>query len=337
MTAQIAASTLRRGPADAKGILAAGLRTLAIETAGLGLLQEAMKGPLGEAFVRAVETIHAAQGRLIVTGMGKSGHVGNKITATLASTGTPAFFLHPAEASHGDLGMVTSGDVILALSWSGETAELRDIIHYSRRHRVPLVAITSGAGSALGKAADVPLILPKVEEACPHGLAPTTSTTLQLALGDAVAIALLEKRGFTPANFHQFHPGGKLGAQLLTVGDLMKKAPDLPLVREDMDMGAVIVAMTGHSLGCAIVVDSAGALAGIITDGDLRRHMTPDIMQRKAAELMTRSPYSTVPEMLASAALKEMNDRKISVLVAVEGERPVGALHMHALLAAGIA
>jgi arabinose-5-phosphate isomerase len=337
MTAQIAASTLRRGPADAKGILAAGLRTLAIETAGLGLLQEAMGGKLGEAFVRAVETIHAAQGRLIVTGMGKSGHVGNKITATLASTGTPAFFLHPAEASHGDLGMVTSGDVILALSWSGETAELRDIIHYSRRHRVPLIAITSGAASALGKAADVPLILPKVEEACPHGLAPTTSTTLQLALGDAIAIALLEKRGFTPANFHQFHPGGKLGAQLLTVGDLMKKAPDLPLVREDMDMGAVIVAMTGHSLGCAIVVDAAGALAGIITDGDLRRHMTPDIMQRKAAELMTRSPHSAVPELLASAALKEMNDRKISVLVAVEGERPVGALHMHALLAAGIA
>ncbi|TCZ56594.1 KpsF/GutQ family sugar-phosphate isomerase [Roseicella aquatilis] len=337
MNAQIANAPLRRGAADAAAIRAAGLRTLEIEAAGLAVLQGAMAGELGENFVRAVETIHAAKGRLIVTGMGKSGHVGNKITATLASTGTPCFFLHPAEASHGDLGMVTPGDVILALSWSGETAELRDIIHYSRRHRVPLIAITSGATSALGKAADVPLILPKVEEACPHGLAPTTSTTIQLALGDAVAVALLERRGFTPANFHQFHPGGKLGAQLLTVGDLMKKAPDLPLVRQDMDMGAVIVAMTGHSLGAAIVVDAAGELAGIITDGDLRRHMGPDILQRTAAELMTPSPTATVPEMLASAALKEMNDRKISVLVALEGNKPVGALHMHALLQAGVA
>jgi arabinose-5-phosphate isomerase len=337
MNAHIANATLRRGPADAKAIRTAGLRTLAIEAAGLGVLQGAMEGPLGETFVRAVETIHDAEGRLVVTGMGKSGHVGNKITATLASTGTPAFFLHPAEASHGDLGMVTSGDVILALSWSGETAELRDIIHYSRRHRVPLIAITSGGQSALGRAADVPLILPKVEEACPHGLAPTTSTTLQLVLGDAIAMALLEKRGFTPAHFHQFHPGGKLGAQLLTVGDLMKKAPDLPLVRQEMDMGAVIVAITGHNLGCAIVVDEAGALVGIITDGDLRRHMAPDIMARKAAEIMTRSPHTTVPEMLASAALKEMNDRKISVLVALDGNRPVGALHMHALLQAGVA
>jgi arabinose-5-phosphate isomerase len=337
MSVHLANTALRRSPADAAGIRAAGRRTLEVERAGLGELLAAMDGPLGARFIEAVETIHAARGRLIVTGMGKSGHVGAKITATLASTGTPCFFLHPAEASHGDLGMVTSGDVILALSWSGETAELRDIIHYSRRHRVPLVAITSGAGSALGKAADVPLILPKVEEACPHGLAPTTSTTIQLALGDAIAMALLEKRGFTPAHFHQFHPGGKLGAQLLTVGDLMKLAPDLPLVRQETDMGAVIVAMTGHSLGCAIVVDAAGALAGIITDGDLRRHMAPDIMARSAAELMTRNPHTTVPEMLASAALTEMNDRKISVLVALEGDRPVGALHVHALLQAGVA
>ncbi|TDH61328.1 KpsF/GutQ family sugar-phosphate isomerase [Dankookia rubra] len=337
MNPQPANAALRHGPADAAGIRAAGRRTLEVERAGLGELLAAMDGPLGERFVEAVETIHAARGRLIVTGMGKSGHVGGKITATLASTGTPCFFLHPAEASHGDLGMVTSGDVILALSWSGETAELRDIIHYSRRHRVPLLAITAGAESALGRAADVPLILPRVEEACPHGLAPTTSTTIQLALGDAIAMALLERRGFTPAHFHQFHPGGKLGAQLLTVGDLMKRAPDLPLVRQEMDMGAVIVAMTGHSLGCAIVVDAAGALAGIITDGDLRRHMAPDIMARKAAELMTRNPHATVPEMLASAALQEMNERKISVLVALEAGRPVGALHVHALLQAGVA
>jgi len=337
MNAQLANAALRHGPADADAIQAAGRRTLEVERAGLDELLAAMDGPLGANFVRAVETIHAAQGRLIVTGMGKSGHVGGKITATLASTGTPCFFLHPAEASHGDLGMVTAGDVILALSWSGETAELRDIIHYSRRHRVPLVAITAGGNSALGRAADVPLILPKVEEACPHGLAPTTSTTIQLALGDAIAMALLEKRGFTPAHFHQFHPGGKLGAQLLTVGDLMKRAPDLPLVREELGMGGVIVAMTGHSLGCAIVVDAAGGLAGIITDGDLRRHMAPDIMARTATELMTRDPHTTVPEMLASAALTEMNHRKISVLVALEGNRPVGALHMHALLQAGVA
>ncbi|NOG69423.1 SIS domain-containing protein [Roseicella sp. DB1501] len=337
MNAHLANAALRHDPADDAAIRVAALRTLAVEAKGLGELQRAMEGPLGEAFIRAVETIYAAAGRLIVTGMGKSGHVGNKITATLASTGTPCFFLHPAEASHGDLGMVTSGDVILALSWSGETAELRDIIHYSRRHRVPLIAMTSGAQSALGKAADIPLILPKVEEACPHGLAPTTSTTLQLVLGDAIAMALLERRGFTPAHFHQFHPGGKLGAQLLTVGDLMKRAPDLPLVREDMDMGAVIVAMTGHSLGCAIVVDEVGGLAGIITDGDLRRHMAPDILSRKAGTLMTRDPHTTVPEMLASAALQEMNERKISVLVALEGNRPVGALHMHALLQAGVA
>lgn len=337
MSAQAAGPALRHAPADAAAIRAAGLRTLAIEAAGLGQLQEAMAGPLGAAFVRAVDAMHGATGRVVVTGMGKSGHVGGKITATLASTGTPAFFLHPAEASHGDLGMVTPGDVILALSWSGETAELRDIIHYSRRHRVPLIAITAGAFSALGKAADIPLILPKVEEACPHGLAPTASTTLQLALGDAIAMALLEKRGFTPAHFHQFHPGGKLGAQLLTVGDLMKRAPDLPLVAQDAPMGSVIVAMTGHNLGCAIVVDEAGALMGIITDGDLRRHMAPDLMARRAADIMTRAPRTTIPEMLASAALKDMNDRKISVLVALDGDRPVGALHVHALLAAGVA
>lgn len=333
----VTTTAFRAEPADPKAIRSAGLRTLAIEAAGLVALKNAMAGPLGTAFVRAVETIHGAAGRLIVTGMGKSGHVGGKITATLASTGTPCFFLHPAEASHGDLGMVTSGDAILALSWSGETTELRDVIHYSRRHKVPLIAITAGIQSALGRAADIALFLPKAEEACPHGLAPTTSTTMQLALGDAIAMALLEKRGFTPANFQQFHPGGKLGAQLLTVGQLMKRAPDLPLVRPEMGMGDVIVAMTGHNLGCAIVVDGAGALAGIITDGDLRRHMAPDIMVRTAAGLMTGAPRTVAPEMLASAALSEMNDRKISVLVAVEGGRPIGALHMHALLAAGVA
>jgi len=322
---------------NAEAIRIAGLRTLEIEAAGLAELQAALAGPLGAEFIRAVERIASAEGRLIVTGMGKSGHVGRKIAATLASTGTPTLFLHPAEASHGDLGMVTPKDVILALSWSGETAELRDIIHYSRRYSVPLIALTAGAESALARAADIGLVLPKVAEACPLQLAPTSSTLIQMAIGDAIAMALLERRGFSPSDFQQFHPGGKLGAQLLTVGDVMKPAPDLPLVRADADMASAILAMTRHNLGCAVVVDEAGDLAGIITDGDLRRHMAPDIMARGVAGVMTPHPRGTSANTLASAALAEMNERRISVLIVLEGKRPVGVLHMHALLATGVA
>jgi arabinose-5-phosphate isomerase len=324
-------------PAPADEVLATALRTLDIEIRGLAHLRETLQGgELGAAFERAVESIFKASGRVIVTGMGKSGHIGRKIAATLASTGTPATFVHAAEASHGDLGMITQGDVILALSWSGETGELRDIIHYSRRHGVALVAITSGAASSLGKAADTALILPKVEEACPHGLAPTTSTMLQLALGDALAMALLERRGFTPAHFHQFHPGGKLGARLLTVRDVMIKAPDLPLVARETPMSEALLVMSKGRLGCAIVLDGDQALAGIVTDGDLRRHMGPDLMARPVSEIMTPTPRVTQPATLASAALKEMSERRISVLIAVEDGTAVGIVHLQNLLQAGL-
>ena len=278
-----------------------------------------------------------AAGRVIVTGMGKSGHIARKIAATMASTGTPSLYLHPGEASHGDLGMVTAQDVILALSWSGETVELRDIINYSRRYGVKLIAITAGADSALGRAADVVLLLPRVAEACPLQLAPTSSTLIQMALGDAIAMALLDRRGFSPTDFQQFHPGGKLGAQLATVGELMAKGEELPLVRQDDDMAKAVLVMTRGSLGCAVVVDDQGEVVGIVTDGDLRRHMGPDLMVKPVQAVMTPNPRGIRPDVLASAALAEMNARRISVLIVQEGRWPVGVLHMHALLTAGVA
>ena len=330
-------SAARRHAHDPASIRATAANTVAVGQSGMAALAAALEGPLGAELVRAVETIVAASGRVVVTGMGKSGHVGRKIAATMSSTGTPALFLHPAEASHGDLGMLTAADVVLALSWSGGTAELRDIVHYSRRHRVTLIGITGGADSALGRAADIPLVLPPVVEACPHGLAPTTSTLVQMALGDALAMALLERRGFTPAEFHRFHPGGKLGAQLLTVAEVMQGGDALPLVRADADMGQAIITMTSHSLGCAVVVDAAGDVVGIVTDGDLRRHMHPGIMAETVASVMTPNPLHTAPEQIASAALAEMNARKINVLVVQEGRRPVGVLHVQQLLSAGVA
>lgn len=326
-----------RHAADPASIRATAANTVAVGQAGMAALAAALDGPLGDALARAVEAIVAARGRVVVSGMGKSGHVGRKIAATMSSTGTPALFLHPAEASHGDLGMLTAADVVLALSWSGGTAELRDIIHYSRRHGVTLIGLTGRADSALGRAADIPLILPAVVEACPHGLAPTTSTLIQMALGDALAMALLERRGFTPAEFHRFHPGGKLGAQLLTVAEVMQGGDALPLVHQDADMGQAIIAMTGSNLGCAVAVDDAGEVVGIITDGDLRRHMHPGILGEKVSAVMTRSPRHTVPEQIASAALAEMNARRINMLVVQEGRRPVGVLHVQQLLSAGVA
>jgi arabinose-5-phosphate isomerase len=326
-----------RHAADPARIRATAANTVAVGQAGMAALAAALDGPLGDALARAVEAIVAARGRVVVSGMGKSGHVGRKIAATMSSTGTPALFLHPAEASHGDLGMLTAADVVLALSWSGGTAELRDIIHYSRRHGVTLIGLTGRAESALGRAADIPLILPAVVEACPHGLAPTTSTLIQMALGDALAMTLLERRGFTPAEFHRFHPGGKLGAQLLTVAEVMQGGDALPLVHQDADMGQAIIAMTGSNLGCAVAVDDAGEVAGIITDGDLRRHMHPGILGEKVSAVMTRSPRHTVPEQIASAALAEMNARRINMLVVQEGRRPVGVLHVQQLLSAGVA
>ncbi|MFG1299664.1 KpsF/GutQ family sugar-phosphate isomerase [Xanthobacter sp. V3C-3] len=313
------------------------LATLDAEQAGLAALAEAMAGPLGAAFDVAVATIQNSRGRVIVTGMGKSGHVARKIAATLASTGTPAHYVHPAEASHGDLGMVTTDDVIVALSWSGETVELRDLVDYSRRFDVPLIAFTSNAESALASSASVVLTLPVAQEACPHGLAPTTSTVMQLALGDALAVALLQSRGFTALDFRQLHPGGKLGASLRFVRDVMRKGDQVPVVASGSLMGAALVEMSAKGLGCVGVVDEAGALAGIITDGDLRRHMANDLPARRVDEIMTSSPRTVRPDQLAAEALNILNSRQITALMVVDGRAPVGVLHIHDLLRTGVA
>ncbi len=317
--------------------IASALRTLSVEAAGLAALEAALSNGLGEPFAAAVALLKRVQGRVIVTGMGKSGHVGRKIAATLASTGTPAFFVHPGEASHGDLGMVTADDAILALSWSGETVELRDLVAFSRRFGVGLVAITSDAESALGKAADVVLALPRAEEACPNGLAPTTSTLMQLAVGDALAIALLEERGFTAADFRTFHPGGKLGAVLAQVRDVMHGGAALPLKPLGTPMSDVLLEMTAKGFGCCGIVDGGGALAGIVTDGDLRRHMKADLLALPVETVMTRGPKTARPDQLASEILDLMNRSKITALFAVEAGRPVGILHLHDLLRAGVA
>ncbi len=304
---------------------------------GLRALQAALANGLSEDFEAAAGLMLGCQGRIVVTGMGKSGHVGQKITATLSSTGTPAQFVHPAEASHGDLGMITANDVILALSWSGETAELANLISYSKRFRVPLVAMTSRRESTLGKAADVVLALPAVKEACPHGLAPTTSTLVQLALGDCLAIALLEGRGFTALDFKVFHPGGQLGANLKHVSDMMHRGDALPLVPAHESMSTALVVMTEKSLGCLGIVDEAGRLTGIVTDGDLRRNMGADLWSRTAGEIMTRAPKTVPPSTLASAALQIINASKITALFVVEDDVPVGLIHIHDLLRAGVA
>ena len=321
----------------AKSSVKAALRTLEIETEGLRALIDCVAGPLAEPIAAAVETLKNARGRVIVTGIGKSGHVGQKLAATFASTGTPAFFVHPSEASHGDLGMITRDDVILALSWSGETGELKNILTFSRRFAVPLIALTSRSDSALGRAADVILELPRVKEACPHGLAPTTSTTIQLALGDALAIALLEAKGFTAHDFKVFHPGGSLGAQLKFVSDVMHKADMLPLAPEATPMSDAIVIMTQRSFGCLGVVDTKGRLVGIITDGDLRRHMNRNLMTARVGEIMTRKPKTIKPDAMASSALELLNSSRITALFVVERSKPVGIVHVHDLLRLGVA
>jgi arabinose-5-phosphate isomerase len=320
-----------------QGSAAVARRILGCFTGGLGVLEAALGNGLAADFERAVNLMHDCKGRVIVTGMGKSGHVGQKIAATLASTGTPAQFVHPAEASHGDLGMITASDVILALSWSGETTELANLITYSRRFQVPLAAMTSRRDSALGKAADIALVLPPVKEACPHGLAPTTSTLLQLALGDCLSIALLESRGFTALDYKVFHPGGQLGANLKHVGDIMHKGARLPIVPPAEPMSTALVMMTEKAFGCLGIVDGEGKLAGIVTDGDLRRHMQPGLLDRTAGEIMTHSPKTVTPDMLASAALQIANASKITALFVVEDGVPVGIIHIHDLLRAGVA
>jgi arabinose-5-phosphate isomerase len=317
--------------------VASAVRTLNMESEGLAQLARDLQGPLAEPFEEAVRRLSAVNGRVIVTGIGKSGHVGQKIAATLASTGTPAFFVHPSEASHGDLGMVTRSDIVLALSWSGETVELKPIITYSRRFAVPLIAMTSQAQSALGQQADVVLLLPRAREACPNGLAPTTSTTMQLALGDSLAIALLEARGFTAHDFKIFHPGGSLGANLKYVSDIMHKGSRLPLIRSGETMAEALVVMTEKSFGCVGITDGRGRLIGVITDGDLRRHMGADLLKAKVDDVMTPKPKTIAPSMLTSAALELINSSRITALFVVEKQKPIGLIHVHDLLRLGVA
>jgi arabinose-5-phosphate isomerase len=317
--------------------LSPAIRTLRVEAAGLLALEDALQGELGQSFDEACDLILGAEGRVIVTGMGKSGHIGAKIAATLASTGTPAFFVHPAEASHGDLGMITPDDVILALSWSGETTELRNIVFYSRRFRVPLIAVTSRPDSTLARSADVALTLPRVEEACPHGLAPTTSTLIQLALGDALAIALLERGGFTADEFLKFHPGGSLGATLAHVRDVMHTGDRLPLAPLGTLMNEALLLISQKRFGCLGIVDEAGNLVGIITDGDLRRHLSGDIFERPVEDVMTPDPKTIAPDALVASALEILNSASIMALLVVEHRKPVGIVHMHDLLRIGAA
>ena len=330
-------SDARKTKAALSGHLAAAFRTLQTESEGLAALAAAMADGLGGPFLEAVETIRAARGRVIVTGIGKSGHIARKIAATLASTGTPAFFVHAADASHGDLGMITSDDVMLALSWSGETEELKELINYSRRFRIALIAVTGNVESTLGQAADIVLVLPPAREACPHNLAPTTSSLMQLALGDALAIALLESRGFTAVDFGVFHPRGKLGAALKFVRDVMHPGAAVPLIGRDAPMSEAIVEMSAKGFGCVAIVEATGKLAGVITDGDLRRHMRADLLQASVDAVMTASPKTIRPDQLASEALQLLNESKITALIVVEADRPVGIVHFHDLLRAGVA
>ncbi|HDR29768.1 KpsF/GutQ family sugar-phosphate isomerase [Rhodovulum sp.] len=310
-----------------------GRRVLTGEARALASLAEA----LDESFTAAVELILAAEGRVIVSGMGKSGHVARKIAATFASTGTPAHFVHPAEASHGDLGMLAKGDACLVLSNSGETPELADIVAHTRRFGIPLIGVAGRADSTLLRQSDVALALPPAEEACPMGLAPTTSTTMTLALGDALAVALMEHRHFTPENFRAFHPGGKLGARLSRVGDLMHVGNELPLVAAGTPMADALLTMSQKSFGVVGVTGKDGTLAGVVTDGDLRRHMV-GLLDRRVDEVMTADPLTIGPGDLAEKAVAVMNGRKITCLFVVDaGGRPQGILHIHDCLRAGIA
>ncbi len=331
------AQTADMKSAKAQAAIDSALRTLDAERSGVDALIAALRDGLGGQFAAAVDLIRSAQGRVIVTGMGKSGHVGNKIASTLASTGTPAMFVHPAEASHGDLGMIAKGDVILALSWSGETAELKNLTDYSRRFRIGLIGMTANPESTLGKTADVVLTLPQVREACPHNMAPTTSSLMQLALGDALAIALLESHGFTALDFGMLHPGGKLGALLKTVSDFMHTGDLVPLASLGTKMSDAILQMSAKGFGCVGITDPQGALVGIITDGDLRRHMRNDLLNARVDDVMTKAPKTVRPDQLISETLDILNSMKVTALFAVQGGKPVGVIHVHDLLRAGAA
>lgn len=308
-------------------------RTIDKEVEALRMMEDELNGNL----TQALDLMQSTKGRVIVTGMGKSGHVGSKIAATLASTGTPAFFVHPGEASHGDLGMLTENDVVLAISNSGETKELSDIITYCKRYGIPLIAITKNPNSTLGRTGDILLQLPDDGEACPLGLAPTSSTTATMVLGDILAVCLLERKGFSKTDFKQRHPGGKLGSFLQKVSDLMHKGEEMPLVYDTASMQEALLMMTSKMLGCVGVIDKDRHLLGIITDGDLRRCFSPDILTKKASEIMTHSPKTTTPDILAVEAVKLMNEKKITQLFVIDHDQPVGVIHLHDCLKAGVA
>jgi arabinose-5-phosphate isomerase len=317
--------------------IASAIRTVDMERNGLGALMQALDGSLAGPFSRAVAELSRRSGRVIVTGMGKSGHIGAKIAATLASTGTPAYFVHPAEANHGDLGMITRDDAVIAISWSGESAELKGIVAYTRRFSIPLIAVTSNPTSALGRESDICLALPKVPEACPHQLAPTTSTLMQLALGDALAIALLESRDFSVSDFKVLHPGGSLGASLTHVSEVMHTGEAMPLVQVGAAMDEVVRCISAKGFGCVGVTGPDGSLVGIVTDGDLRRNFTRNLVELKVEDVMTRSPQTVSPETLASKAMAMLNRRSITALLVTVENRPVGIVHMHDLLRIGVA
>jgi arabinose-5-phosphate isomerase len=325
------------GTDSANAAVQSALRTLEAEGSGIAAIEAALRSDLGEPFARAADLILGAKGRLIVTGLGKSGHIGRKIAATFASTGTPAFFVHAAEAGHGDLGMITTDDVVLALSWSGEQPEMKALITYATRFGIPLIAMTAERDSTLSQAADVALTLPKAREACPHNLAPTTSSLMLLALGDALAIALLEGRGFTSVDFSVLHPGGKLGAMLKHISDIMHTGAAVPLKPLGTKMSEALVEMTSKGFGCVGIVDVRGAVVGIVTDGDLRRHMGSDLMTALVDDVMTKNPKTIRGTLLASEALELLNASKITALIVTEANKPVGIVHMHDLLRAGVA
>ncbi|WP_049734694.1 KpsF/GutQ family sugar-phosphate isomerase [Rhizobium ecuadorense] len=319
-------------------VLESAKRTIETERRGLEALEQAFDDGLAAPFTRAVEAISDISGRVIVTGVGKSGHIGAKLAATFASTGTPAFFVHAAEANHGDLGMIAPDDVVLAISKGGESAELKSIISFTRRFSIPLIAITCSDRSSLATAADIVLLVPNEQEACPNGLAPTTSTLMQLAIGDALAVALLEARGFTATDFHVFHPGGKLGASLMHVADIMHTGERLPLVARGTAMPEAITVLSRKHFGCVGVLDEDGRLCGIVTEGDMARNLTRNLAELAVDDIMTRTPKTVKPTMLATAALALLNQHHIGALIVIDDDRrPVGLVHFHDLLRIGVA
>lgn len=314
--------------------LASAIRTIDSETDTINKLKETLSDG---SLTRALDTMQKSKGRIIVTGMGKSGHIGKKIAASLASTGTPSFFVHPAEASHGDLGMITEDDVVIAISNSGESKELIDILNYCKRFGITLISITKNPESSLGKAGDIILRLPNNGEACPLGLAPTSSTTATLVLGDILTIGMIERNGFSKSDFNDRHPGGKLGSILQRVSDLMHTGEEMPLLEEHTNMQSALLEMTSKRLGCVGFVNKNGELTGIITDGDLRRCLSPKILDEQAFNLMTKNPKTISKDALASEALKIMHDKKITNLFVVESQKPIGVIHIHDLLNNGVA